>query len=218
MPLPSPARARARALAALGAVLTATAFAAAPAHAGTPVLTTPTGTVGVGDSLSTVGATTFQFGHDDGIKITCGKVGVVVMVVTNPTAPGDADLAISSLTVSGCTISGTTDTPHSITLSGTGTAVVSDGTPLEVAVTSVDVAIALTSGLGTSTCAFGDTTSTAAFVGIIVNPASGATGGSITFTNQILPLLSGTSVCGTSGVLNGVFSTPLDGAQPVYVN
>lgn len=120
--------------------------------------------------------------------------------------------------MSGCTLTGTTDTLQSVTLSGTGVAVVSDGSPLKLTVTAVTVVIGLNNGLGTFNCDFGTTSALSPIVGIIVNPGGGGTGGSITFASQTVHLLSGIAFCGTSGLFNGTFSTPLDGSLPVSVN
>ncbi|WP_034271922.1 hypothetical protein [Actinospica robiniae] len=211
---------RTRALSGLCALLAACAavFTAAPAQAGTAVLTTSAGAVAVGDSLSTVGSTTFKFGFNNSITLACGKVGVVAQTATNPTSPGSAALKIVQLGVSGCTLSGTTDTLQSVTLSGTGVAVVSDGSPLKLTVTAITVVIGLNNGIGTFDCDFATNSALSPIVGIIVNPGGGGTGGSITFTNQTVHLLGGTSFCGSSGLFNGVFTTPLDGALPVSVN
>jgi hypothetical protein len=214
---------RTRAATGLCALLAAAAavFAAPPAQAGTAVLTTSAGPVGIGDALSSVGSASLKFGVGQAITLACGKVGVVAQAATNPASPNSAAVEITQLTVSGCTLTGTPDTLQSVTLVGTGTAVVSDGSPLKLSITAVDVAIGLNTGLGTITCDFGTTSSLSAIVGIIVNPAPGGSGGSITFSGQTVHLLSGVAACGaagSTGVFNGLFATPLDGTLPVFVN
>ncbi|MBR7837277.1 hypothetical protein KDL01_28625 [Actinospica durhamensis] len=215
------ARIGGRGAAGLGAALAATVLAVGPASAGTAVLTTSAGAVAVGATLTSTlaSATSAVLQVDATHSITCTKAALEVTVGSNPVSPGQADLDITELTFSGCTLTGWTGyTVQSITESGIGTAVVSDGTVLKVSVTAITEAVVLHGGLGSLNCDFGNTTSQSPIVGIILNPGSG---GSITFTNQPVHLLAGTSVCDPSAsvaTFNATFATPLDVTSPVTVN
>ncbi len=223
MPAHSPVRGRprTRTVAGLGALCAASLLATGPAFAGAAVLTTSAGPVAVGDTLvSTLyPGTTATLMFSLTRYISCTAAQAQLKVVTNPASPGAADVDVTALAFADCTfVGGTGYTITSITESGTGTAVFSDGSPLELSLTAVTEAVVLSSTLGSLTCDYGNTTSEAAIVGVIANPGAG---GSITYTAQPVHLLSGSSVCGSSAAtipFSATFGTPLDATAPVTVN
>ncbi|HET9168374.1 MAG TPA: hypothetical protein VFN97_03025 [Actinospica sp.] len=218
-----------RRTAALG-VATVTAVAAVlamqPAYAAgsTAVLswgaTNPSGTdVATTDSLTgtLASGTTSTFKFTSGsttVTITCTAAASTATTTSNPAAPGTAAMSISQLTFSDgstqCTLSGLSGvTVSSITLKAGTTAVgnITDS-PDDLNLTTLNEAVVLHSGLGNITCDYGTTSAVTNIQGVIVNPGSDGTGGSITFSNQPVGLISGTSVCGASGS-TGTFNATL---------
>jgi hypothetical protein len=181
-----------------------------------------TGGTNVANADSLTGAlaasTTSTFKFTSGgksVTITCSAASMIANTTSNPTAPGTADLDITTLTFSDgasqCTIAGISGvTVSSIKINGTATATVTDGATPALNITALDERVALNNGLGLVNCDYGNTATEAAIVGDIVNPNSGGTGGSITFTSQTVHLLSGLSVCGASGS-TGTFNAKFSG-------
>ncbi len=170
--------------------------------AGTNVATTDT----LSGSLAS--GTTNSFSFTSGgktVTIVCSAASMAAKATSNPTSPGTAGLSISTLTFTSCTISGLSGvTVSSVQLNGAATANVTSS-PKDFNVTALDERVALNNGLGLVYCDYGNTATESAIVGTILNPGSG---GTITFSNQTVHLLSGTSVCGASGS-TGVFNMTL---------
>ncbi|MBR7837278.1 hypothetical protein KDL01_28630 [Actinospica durhamensis] len=186
---------------------------------GSNVLTTDT----LSGSLATGTTNTFTFtSSGKTVTITCGAAALTAKATSNPTAPGTAGLTLSALTFTTCSITGISGvTVSSVSLNGSATATVTDGTTKALNITALDERVVLNNGLGTVNCDYGNTTSEAAIVGTILNPGSG---GTITFTNQTVHLLSGLTVCGASGstgTFNATFASIVDTTHSsalVYAN
>lgn len=217
---------RTAALGAAAVAAAATVLATQPAYAAgsTDVLSwggvNPSGTnVATTDTLSgnlASGTTsTFKFtSNGTTVTITCTAAASTAKATANPTAPGTATLSISQLSFSDgstqCTLTGLSGvTVSSITIKSGTTAVgnITDS-PAALNLTSLNEAVVLHSGLGNITCDYGTTSSVTKIQGTIVNPGSTGSGGTITFANQTVGLISGTSVCGTSGS-TGTFNATL---------
>ncbi|HTJ72358.1 MAG TPA: hypothetical protein VL551_32765 [Actinospica sp.] len=180
---------------------------------GTNVATTDT----LSGALASGTTSTFKFtSSGTTVTITCTAAASTAKTTSNPTAPGTAAMSISQLTFSDgatqCTLSGLSGvTVVSITLKSGTTAVgnITDS-PDDLNLTSLNEAVVLHSGLGNITCDYGTTSAVTNIQGAIVNPNSSGTGGSITFANQTVGLISGVSVCGASGS-TGTFNATLGG-------
>lgn len=174
-------------------------------------------------ALQTGTTNNFQFtSGGKTVTITCSAAAMQATVTGNPPAPGTANLSFTQLTFSTCTITGISGvTVKSVTLNGAASATVTDSSGLHLNMTALDERVVLNNGLGTVNCDYGTTTSEPPIVGVIANPGSG---GTITFTNQTVHLLSGLSVCGASGstgLFNAAFGSVVDKTQSnalVYAN
>lgn len=162
----------------------------------------PSGTdVGVGDVLTGALATgtTNSFVFTSGgktVTIACSTAAMAATVGTNPPAPGTADLSLTALTFSSCTLTGLSGvTVSSVSLNGAATGDVTSS-PADLNITSLDERVVLDNGLGKVNCDYGNTSTESPIVGTILNPGAG---GTISFQSQPVHLLSGLSVCGSSG-------------------
>lgn len=178
---------------------------------GTNVATTDT----LSGTLASGTTSTFKFtSGSTTVTITCTAAASTATTASNPASPGTAAMSISQLTFSDgstqCTLSGLSGvTVVSITLkSGTTAAGNITSSPQDLNLTSLNEAVVLHSGLGNITCDYGTTSAVTNIQGVITNPGSTGTGGSIAFTNQTVGLISGTSVCGASGS-TGTFNATL---------
>jgi len=169
---------------------------------GTNVATTDT----LSGSLASGTSNSFSFtSGGKTVTIVCKAASMAAKATSNPTSPGTAGLTISTLTFTSCTITGLSGvTVSSVQLNGAATANVTSS-PKDFNVTALDEKVALNNGLGVIYCDYGNTATQSPIVGTVLNPGSG---GTITFLNQTVHLLSGTSVCGASGS-TGVFNMTL---------
>jgi hypothetical protein len=160
------------------------------------------------------------------VTITCSAASIVAAATSNPEAPGTADLGLSTLTFTGCTLSGLSGvTVKSVQLEAAATAEVTDS-PDAFVITSLNEAVKLSIPLGTLTCDYGTGTGVSSITGAITNPDSGGTGGSIAFSDAPVAYISGGSVCGSSsnpGSFTADFTAVSDssgtgGNTAVYVN
>ena len=132
------------------------------------------------------------------VTISCTAASIVANATSNPAAPGTADLNLTTLTFTGCTLSGLSGvTVKSITLAATATAEVTDS-PDAFVITSLNEAVKLGIPLGTLTCDYGTGTGVSSITGTITNPDSTGAGGSIAFASAPVAYISGGSVCGSS--------------------
>jgi hypothetical protein len=198
------ALAGAASVAALAAALsTAPAFAAGS----TDVLSwggaNPSGTnVATTDSLTGTlqsGSGVFTFDSNGTIvTITCSGASIAVNATTNPTAPGTADLNLTTLTFTGCTLSGLSGvTVQSVQLKSTASVQITDS-PDAFVLTSLNEAVKLKIALGTLTCDYGTGTGVSTISGAITNPNSAGTGGSINFNDAPVAYISGGGECGST--------------------
>lgn len=160
------------------------------------------------------------------VTITCGAASIVASATSNPEAPGTADLDLSTLTFTGCTLSGLSGvTVKSITLETAATAEVTDS-PDAFVITSLNEAVKLAIPLGTLTCDYGTGTGVSSISGTVTNPDSTGAGGSIAFADAPVAYISGGSVCGSStnpGSFTAAFTSVSDssgsgGNTAVYDN
>ena len=218
---------RKRTLALLGAASAAalvTAVSAGPALASgsDAVLSTgganPDGTnVATTDSLTgslESGSGVFTFdSNGTTVTISCGAASIVANATSNPAAPGTADLDLSTLTFTGCTLTGLSGvTVKSITLETAATAEVTDS-PDAFVITSLNEAVKLGIPLGSLTCDYGTGTGVSSINGTITNPDASGAGGSIAFGDAPVAYISGGSVCGSSsnpGSFSATFTSVSD--------
>ena len=160
------------------------------------------------------------------VTITCGAASIVASATSNPAAPGTADLDLSTLTFTGCTLSGLSGvTVKSITLETAATAEVTDS-PDRFVVTALNEAVKLAIPLGSLTCDYGTGTGVSSISGTVTNPDSTGAGGSIAFADAPVAYISGGSVCGSStnpGSFTAAFTSVSDssgsgGNTAVYDN
>ena len=160
------------------------------------------------------------------VTISCTAASIVANATSNPAAPGTADLNLTTLTFTGCTLSGLSGvTVKSITLAATATAEVTDS-PDAFVITSLNEAVKLAIPLGTLTCDYGTGTGVSSISGTVTNPDSTGAGGSIAFADAPVAYISGGSVCGSStnpGSFTAAFTSVSDssgsgGNTAVYDN
>ena len=160
------------------------------------------------------------------VTISCSAASIVADATSNPEAPGTADLTLSTLSFTGCTLTGLSGvTVKSITLETAASAEVTDS-PDDFVITSLNEAVKLAIPLGTLTCDYGTGTGASSITGAITNPDSTGAGGSIAFDDAPVAYLSGGSVCGSSsnpGGFTADFTAVSDssgtgGNTAVYVN
>ncbi|WP_369184984.1 Tat pathway signal sequence domain protein [Streptomyces sp. Y1] len=219
---------RTLATAALGA-LALTGAAVAPAQADAPaVLTTggPTGpNVAVGDTLTAnLAAGTYATFYNSatgtsGIK--CAASAFSATVTANPAAPGSAVEQLNSQTFGSCTsnVIGVMGV-RSITVTNLPfTNTVSDGPGFPVALTpgaagTMGTTVVLSTLLGSVTCNYANSTG-------IAGTASN-TGNSIGFSGQPFALVSGPSLCFSTGYFSATYGpvhdTSAAGSPVLYVN
>jgi hypothetical protein len=179
----------------------------------------PNGTnVGPTDALTGALATgtsnTFTFtANGNTVVITCTAAALKATAPTNPAAPGTAKVSISELTFNDgatpCTLtglSGVTVVSANLKTSTTAAANVTDGSPLEFTITSLNEAVTLHTGAGNVICDYGtNTTTVTSIVGVVTNPNSAGANGTIKFSADKVALITGSSYCGASGS-TGLFS------------
>jgi hypothetical protein len=198
------ALAGAASVAALAAALsTAPAFAAGSSDVlswgganpgGTNVATTDTLT---GSLQSGSGVFTFN-SNGTVVTITCSGASIAVNATSNPAAPGTADLNLTTLTFTGCTLSGLSGvTVQSVQLKSTASVQITDS-PDAFVLTSLNEAVKLKIALGTLTCDYGTGTGVSTISGAITNPNAAGTGGSIAFSSAPVAYISGGGECGSS--------------------
>ena len=222
---------------AASAAALATALSASPALASgsSDVLSwgglNPSGTnVATADSLTgtlQTGSGVFTFdSNGTTVTITCSAASIGAKATSNPAAPGTADLSLSTLTFTGCTLTGLSGvTVKSVSLEAAATAEVTDS-PDRFVVTALNEAVKLAIPLGSLTCDYGTGTGVSSITGTITNPGSTGTGGSIAFSAAPIAYISGGSVCGSTanpGSFTASFTSVSDSAgtggnTAVYVN
>jgi hypothetical protein len=185
---------------------------------GTNVATTDT----LSGALASGTTNTFTFtSGGKTVTITCTAATMSANATSNPASPGTAGLSLTVLSFSSCTLTGLSGvTVSSVSLNGPATGNVTSS-PKDLNITALDERVVLNNGLGKVNCDYGNTAGEAPIVGTILNPGSG---GTITFANQTVHLLSGLSVCGASGstgTFNATFGSIVDvtqGNKLVYDN
>jgi hypothetical protein len=149
------------------------------------------------------------------VTITCSAASIGAKATTNPKAPGTADLALGTLTFTGCKLTGLSGvTVTSVALEAAATAEVTDS-PDHFVVTALNEAVKLSIPLGSLTCDYGTGTGVSSITGAITNPGSTGTGGSIAFSAAPIAYISGGSVCGTTsspGSFTATFTSVSDSA------
>jgi hypothetical protein len=189
---------------------------------GTNVATTDslTGTLQTGSGVFTFDS------NGTTVTITCSAASIGAKATTNPTAPGTADLSLTTLTFTGCKLTGLSGvTVTSVSLEAAATAEVTDS-PDHFVVTALNEAVKLAIPLGSLTCDYGTGTGVSSITGTITNPGSTGTGGSIAFSGAPIAYISGGTVCGSStspGSFTATFTSVSDSAgtggnTAVYVN
>ena len=172
------------------------------------------------------GVFTFDSNGTTTVTITCSAASIVAGATSNPEAPGTADLSLSTLTFTGCTLSGLSGvTVKSVQLEAAATAEVTDS-PDAFVITALNEAVKLAIPLGTLTCDYGTGTGVTSITGAITNPDSTGAGGSIAFADAPVAYISGGSVCGSSanpGSFTATFTSVSDTSgtgsnTAVYVN
>jgi hypothetical protein len=179
--------------------------------------------VAVGDvltaSLASGTTATFYNSATSTSGVSCTGSAFSATVTANPAASGTATESLTSQTFTGCTtnVFGTTGVqsltitslPYDTTVSD------SSGDPLVVGdtTTPVSTVVVLNTILGTITCTYGGTS---------ITGASSNTDTSISFTNQGLPLTSGSILCFSEGFFSAKYAPVLDSSQSgspaVYTN
>jgi hypothetical protein len=186
-------------------------------------------------SLAAGTTNTFKFtANGNAVTITCSVATLAAKATGNPAAPGTAAVSLSALSFSDgastpCSITGLSGvTVVSATLKSgtTGTVSVTDGTTKDFTITSLNEAVTLHTALGNVICDYGTTSTVTSIQGVITNPNSGGTGGTIVFSSDPVGLISGSSFCGAAGS-TGSFSATFAGVTDssgtgsnlaVYVN
>jgi hypothetical protein len=168
-------------------------------------------------------STVFKFTTSAGsATITCTASTETAKATANPAKPGTAKLSLSVLTFSDggtspCTITGVTgvNSVVSIKLKSAASAIVTDGTTKHFTITHLNQVVTLNTLLGNITCDYGTTTVVKTIRGTVTNPNASGTGGSIKFTNATVGLISGSSLCGSTGstgTFNADFGSITDGS------
>ncbi|HEX4787365.1 MAG TPA: hypothetical protein VH372_02800 [Actinospica sp.] len=185
-------------------------------------------------SLAAGTTNTFKFtSNGTSVTITCTAATLNAKASTNPAAPGTATVSISTLTFNDgatqCTLTGLSGVTvvSAVLKSGTtATASVTDGTTDNFTITSLNEAVTLHTGVGNIICDYGTNSSVTSILGVVTNPNSSGTGGTIAFSSDPVALISGSSFCGASGstgtftaTFGGITDTSGTGTNTaVYVN
>ncbi|HWS37472.1 MAG TPA: Tat pathway signal sequence domain protein [Actinoplanes sp.] len=201
----------------------ASLLAASPALADDAnVLTTgsATGTaVAAGSTISSALATgtTATFAASATSGMTCTSSAITSVVSDNPAAPGSAT-AGSTLSLSGCTVSGIIGVlgVNSVTINNQPytTAINSDGTVVVTgtAAAPIRATLVLRTLLGTVTCVFQANNNS-------ISGTSDNTDNSISFASQTFTRTSGSVLCSASVAFSARYAPVADSAgSPVFVN
>jgi hypothetical protein len=210
-------------LAAAAAVaLTAAVAASAPASAATSdVLTVSSvggANVNVGDVLTAPLSSPGVFTVTGG-SISCPTGSFTASVTGNPAAgTGNATESVTGLTFTASTCTDTipgTSGVSSVGLASPATGTVSD-TAGTLTLTSLNVKVVLKTLLGTLTCNYGTSGSVTVVVGTLSN-----TGNKLVFVSATVNLITGSSLCPSTGKFSATFSPITDttqAAKPVFLN
>ena len=132
------------------------------------------------------------------VTISCTAASIVANTTDNPAAPGTADLDLTTLTFTGCTLTGLSGvTVQSISLKATASVEITDS-PDDFVITSLNEAVKLRIPLGTLTCDYGTGTGVSSITGAITNPDSTGADGTIAFDDAPVAYITGGSECGST--------------------
>jgi hypothetical protein len=147
------------------------------------------------------------------VTISCTAASIVANTTSNPAAPGTADLDLTTLSFTGCTLTGLSGvTVESIALKATASVEITDS-PDDFVITSLNEAVKLRIPLGTLTCDYGTGTGVSSITGAITNPDSTGAGGSIAFDDAPVAYITGGSECGSTanpGSFTATFASVTD--------
>lgn len=212
---------RTRILLALAGTAAALSLTAVPASAaGTPVLTTASGAVAVGDVLTAPlasGTSATLYSSATGTSgVKCSASQFTASVTANPDAPGTATESVSghTFTASSCTsnvlgVTGVSSVtvdhlPYTASVSSGGALTVSPGSA-----GTIQTTVKLSTLLGSITCVY----QAPSLTGTASNTDS-----SINFANQQFTKVSGSSLCFASGYFTAKYAPVTDGGAAVSVN
>ncbi|WP_316527807.1 Tat pathway signal sequence domain protein [Kitasatospora brasiliensis] len=208
------------------ASLALTGAAMAPAQAaGTAVLTTSAGNVAVGDVLTAnlVSGTNATFYNSatgtSGVK--CATSSFSATVTSNPAAPGSATEQLNTQTFGSCTsnVVGVTGVKSITVTNLPWTNTVSDAPGNPVSLTpgtagALGTTVVLNTILGSVSCNYQNSTG--------ISGTASNTGNTIGFSGQPFTLVSGPSLCFTTGYFSATYGQVLDtsvaGSPAVVVN
>ncbi|SDS38258.1 hypothetical protein [Actinoplanes derwentensis] len=169
----------------------------------------------ISSALATGTTATFAASATSGM--TCTTSAISSVVSDNPAAPGSAT-AGSTLSLSGCTVSGILGVlgVNSLTINNQpfATAINSDGTVVVTGATGapIQATLVLRTLLGTVTCVFQANNNT-------ISGTSDNSANSIAFAGQVFTRSSGSSLCSASVAFSARYAPVSDAAAaPVFVN